>query len=95
MAYVISHPDMGIYLGNCFGLGFWSKLDPVGQESAITFPSQDAADSHMATWENEVPAGVTLVEVSEDSEGYASVQACIEAGLEGWDPSIRAQGELA
>ena len=82
--FVITHPEMGIYLGSAMGLGFWSKLDPVGQPSAVTFASIDEAKEHMANWDGGTPEGVTFAPVIPDSEGYASVSACVQAGLEGW-----------
>ena len=42
-AIVIFHEEMGVYLGNALGLGFWSMLDPAGQTSAVCFPDEDAA----------------------------------------------------
>ncbi len=31
MSVVIVHNEMGVYLGSCMGLGFWTLLDPAGQ----------------------------------------------------------------
>lgn len=97
-AVVIVHPEMGIYLGLCFGLGFWSKLDPVGQTSAVCFDDEPQAREHIATWE-EQPEGVTFVAVRPDEISgrarYASVHACIAAGLEAWDPSVPSEGPPA
>lgn len=84
MAVVIYHPTDGVYLGNCLGLGFWSNLDPVGQDGAVTFPSAAVAEEHMAEWESGRPRDVTLVEVVAGEDGYASMQACVMAGLPGW-----------
>lgn len=83
-AYVIVEPEMGIYLGGCMGLGFWTKLDPAGQPSAVTFTSQKEAEDHMATWDSGRPEKATLHPVQPDDGEYASVQACVNAGLEGW-----------
>lgn len=51
--YVITHPDMGVYLGNALGMGFWTKLDSVDQQAAVTFPDIKAARDHVASWEGE------------------------------------------
>lgn len=85
MSVVIVHPDLGVYLGSCLGLGFWSKMDPVGQPAAVTFPSAEVASSFIAgsldpAWRNDL----TVVEVMADSDGYASIESCVRAGLEGW-----------
>lgn len=85
--FVLVSPEMGIYLGNCLGLGFWSKLDPVGQPSAVTFESDADAIGHAQSWDGGVPEGLTSREVEADDGIYASVAACVAAGLEGWSVS--------
>ena len=90
MSVIIHHPDMGVYLGNCMGLGFWSKLDPAGQDTAATFPDEDAARDHLFTWDDPVD-GCEFLEVHVDEssgEHYASIEACVAAGCEAWDPTI-------
>lgn len=82
--FVITHPEMGIYLGMFMGLGFWSKLDPVGQPSACTFESIEQAREFMASWDSGEPAGVSFAPVTPDDGSYASIAACVRAGLEGW-----------
>lgn len=86
MSVVITHPEFGIYLGNCSGMGFWSKLDPVGQPAAITFPSKEVAQSHAAEWDEQI-GGLEFRNVEPDCFQYATVEACVAAGLEAWDPS--------
>lgn len=93
---VLVHPEWGIYLGSAMGFGFWSKVDPVGQDAAVTFPDAETAERVMASWGGGRPEGVTpyLVvpdQASTDGFGdpgltYASVAACVAAGLEGWAP---------
>lgn len=84
MAVVIYTEERGIYLGNCIGLGFWTKLDPIGQVDAITFPDVPTAEKHMSEWEEGRPEGVTFVEVAAAPDGYAPMAACVRAGLPGW-----------
>lgn len=85
MPYVINHPEMGIYLGNCFGLGFWTKLDPVGQTVAVTFETPAEAQDHIATWDSK-PLNMDFVEVFEDDAGIVgSIQSCVNAGLDAWE----------
>jgi hypothetical protein len=96
MAFVINDPEMGVYLGSFIGLGFWSKLDPAGQPSAITFPSESEAEAFMATWESGRPTEACLVPVQPDEDGYASIAACVRAGLDGWlDELIPSANSLA
>lgn len=91
-AVVLFHPEDGIYLGHCMGLGFWTKLDPVGQPSAVCFDDEADARAHMQTWECGPKEGVLFVTVQPDSANgevrYASIQACVAAGLEAWDPDM-------
>lgn len=85
MAYVITQPKLGIYLGNWMGLGFWSKLDPVGQSVAVTFDSISEAKNFIATWEFK-PKDISFVEVYEDNAGIVgSIESCVNAGLDGWE----------
>ncbi|OIQ68085.1 hypothetical protein GALL_503270 [mine drainage metagenome] len=66
------------------GMGFWSKLDAVGQPSACTFESAEQARQHMQSWDNGQPPGVRFVEVIPDDGTYASMHACVRAGLPAW-----------
>ena len=84
MAIVITSPEMGIYLGNCMGMGFWSKLDAVDQPSAVTFVSKEDAIDFMKTWDSGIPEGVDFKEVVSDDGQFASIAACVAAGLEPW-----------
>lgn len=93
---VLVHPEWGIYLGSAMGFGFWSKIDPIGQDAAVTFPDAETAERVMASWDGGRPADVTLHHVVADGASadgfgdpgvvYASVAACVAAGLEGWTP---------
>lgn len=85
-AHVIVSSRMGIYLGSCMGLGFWSKLDPAGQSSAVTFDSISSAEEYMRSWEGGRPDDVSFVPVSPDDGTFASISACVAAGLDAWSP---------
>jgi hypothetical protein len=92
MAFVIYSPELGVYLGNCLGLGFWSKLDPVGQPCAVTFPTIYEAQRHAASWDTPVkdmqfiPVQADDVSKRLGQPDYASIAACVAAGLPAWDP---------
>lgn len=49
---VITHPEMGVYLGHARGLGFFTLLDSAGQPSACTFTSEAEARKHVASWQS-------------------------------------------
>lgn len=84
--YVLFHPTWGIYLGNALGLGFWSRLDAVGQDAAVTFQTEDAAMEHARSWDGGCD-GVTARAV-ETAEEDASIDECQAAGLPSWDPNF-------
>jgi hypothetical protein len=80
MAVVITHPEMGIYLGNCMGLGFWTLLDPIGQPEAVAFPDASDAAQHITSWDSHNnPAEYSFVTVQ--ATDYASIAALKAAGL--------------
>jgi len=89
MRFVIYSPDLGVYLGSALGLGFWSKLDPVGQSSAVTFGSEAECEEYMQTWN--APRFLfepwEAVPVATDDGTYASIESVVAAGLPGWDPA--------
>lgn len=86
MSVVITHPELGIYLGSAMGLGFWSKLDPVGQQAAVTFDSPEQAAAHVLVMDGALLVGWSTHPVTPDDKNYASIAACVAAGLEGWVP---------
>ena len=80
MSVVITHPEMGVYLGSWIGLGFWSLLDPVGQQEAVTFPDETDASAHIASWDNENdPTAYSFVVV--DADRSASIAVLKASGL--------------
>lgn len=83
---VLVSSELGIYLGECMGLGFWSLLDPAGQDAAVTFPNEAAAREHVSTWQDQ-PQDLRCVAVAAGLDGYASVEACVAAGLPAWHPT--------
>jgi len=91
---VIAHPSNGVYLGSALGLGFWSQLDPAGQDSAVTFESVEDAESYMATWDSGRPEGVYCVPIMPDKGNYASMAACVAAGLQSWGDALEVERQL-
>ncbi len=85
--FVITNPEMGIYLGNCLGLGFWSLLDPAGQDQAVSFSAPAVAQECIRNWESNPdshPGPFEIKPVDVESPGYATAQECVAAGLPGW-----------
>lgn len=95
MSVVIVHPRDGVFLGEAMGLGFWSKLDPVGQDAAPTFTSVTEAERFMRSWEGGRPEGVVFRAVETDRNGtHASLEACVKAGLPAWDPNAKSLSSI-
>jgi len=87
--YIINSKQLGVYLGSCLGLGFWSKLDAAGQIFACTFETQEDAQKHIDTWEyNEhLPGDFEFLEVEIDNVVMgAPIEQCVKAGAERWEP---------
>lgn len=80
---LLVHPEMGVYLGSCMGLGFWSKLDPVGQVVAVTFESEKVVREVIDSWDSPIEKWCTVPVVA-DVGHYASQTSCIQSGVESW-----------
>ncbi|WP_234053704.1 MULTISPECIES: hypothetical protein [unclassified Xanthobacter] len=79
--FVITHPEWGVYLGNCLGLGFWTLVDSAGQPAAVLFGSEAQAEAHIRSWDqNNDPADYTLHAV-EAAGQWASAAELRAAGL--------------
>lgn len=89
MRYVIYHQELGVYLGNCMGMGFWSNLDAVGQDCAVTFASEAEISQHISSW-NEPLENCEAIPVEADDGIYATIDSCVSAGLPSWqlNPSM-------
>ena len=92
--WILVHKEMGIFLGSCMGMGFWSKLDAAGQEEAVTFDSFMAAAKAISEWggEQEDPVEVQTVfleEPSLQSDGavFMTIADAVRNGLPEWLPT--------
>jgi len=81
--YVVYNEEFGVFIGMCFGLGFWSKLDPVDQPGAVAFSTID--DAVEFTKQVKSIFEFEIREVEDDQGGYASIESCVRAGLPGWE----------
>lgn len=88
--YLLVHPEMGIYLGNCMGLGFWTKLDPAGQADAITFATESEAREHIKSWDEGPTKHEQFAFVPiRIQKRYATISECVAVGLDPWDPNAK------
>lgn len=83
---VISSADWGVYLGTAMGMGFWSKLDPAGQDVACTFESIEQAKEIIASWDSKPPEDTQFTLVQTKHEFHATIPECVKAGLDAWNP---------
>lgn len=87
MKGVIYNEEEGIYLGECMGLGFWSKMDPCGQEAACLFESEEEMRKYIESWnESEFKHNEFKFVPVEAKGDYATIEECVAAGLPAWDP---------
>lgn len=85
LRYLIFSDIRGVYLGSFAGLGFWSGLDPAGQDAAVTFNSEETILKQIRDWGVTSLHGLRSVPV-EVAGDHATVAECVAAGLEPWDP---------
>ena len=92
--FVIFSPTEGVYLGSAMGLGFWSKLDPVGQNAAVTFASPSEATECIRSWEpGSAPLDIRFrtVECGGPVEAggvvYATIPEIVAADMPAWNPN--------
>jgi len=86
--YVAEHPKYGYFLGEFLGLGFWSRLDPVDQTSAITFMDSEECltcfqNSRAQPYDYEQ---LTFLEVElAIDEVHATIEDIVTAGGRAWN----------
>ena len=93
-AFVIVHEDLGVCFGPCWNPE-WSKRDPMAHNQVPAFEACVGARLYMNGWFSEPlqnqcqihPVSVFKTQVHRGF-GYATLEQCVKAGLERWDPSI-------
>lgn len=86
--FVLYSEEYGVYLGSFMGMGFWSKLDPAGQTSAVMFADEASIQSFILSLDN--PSALPEwypVEVEAAGE-YATIDECVKAGLPSWKDAL-------
>lgn len=96
--FALVHATDGVLLGIALGMAFWSTLDPVGQEVAVLFDSEQEAADFVSSWtlsgmtEEQKATFIASLRVHEvEADAFngtaASIGACAKAGLPAWDPA--------
>ena len=86
MSIVIYSKQQGVFLGAAMGMGFWSKIDAVGQSQACTFESKEEAKAISKNWDIAPPSAMQFIEVNTQDKDYATISECMAAGMDGWFP---------
>lgn len=88
--YVVSHSEMGVFLGACMGFCFWSKLDAVGQTEAIGFTSEQEAndfiDQQIAEYPEYNRPDFIITPANLSPSGWVTMDEIERIGLPRWDP---------
>lgn len=81
---VISNEEMGLYVGNMLGMGFWTKWETAGQDCVVCFDTEQQAREHISSWETfNNPDDYQYLEVNPDIENrFASKEALENAGID-------------
>lgn len=80
--YVIYKEEYGIFLGECLGLGFWSKLDPAGQDCVVCFAKEQEAEDYIKECKMEDSKVIPV-----KTKGWGNpvtMEECVAAGLPPW-----------
>lgn len=81
---VITHPEMGIFVGAAAGMAFWSMLDAGGQHQVVTFENEEDAREFVGEWvPKQDPNAYEYVEIESVNE-WATVAELDRAGLGEW-----------
>ena len=83
--YLLIHPEWGIFLGTMWGMGWWSKLDSVGQLAANVFDEPDQIHKFVDTFEYK-PQEYDVEKVLTKDPEWATIEEIEAMGLEAWVP---------
>lgn len=90
---VILHPEMGVYIGRVFGMGFWSLLDAHGRCEVTTFRNFSQARESVHAWQFPFRNSNTYEyrEVACADSMYATADELVKANIsEEWVVKLRA-----
>lgn len=81
--YILNHPELGVFVGECLGLVFWSQLDAVGQSEVVTFPDESSARYELKMMYPTDSSAAEVIKVETDTP-YATEAQCVAAGAKPW-----------
>lgn len=86
--FIITHPKMGIYLGNSYNFGIWSNIwslvDTIGQTSAFAFETKELVTERvnsLAEDEDNNIESYNFVSIKTNDSQFASIDELVNAGL--------------
>lgn len=88
--FILVSKEIGVYLGSCLGMFFWSGLDAVGQDAAVTFPSGKAALDFLVGYPGKFSPTdeITVREVTTQDPEFATIAECVAVGVPDWSYTI-------
>ena len=88
--FIIVSDKSGVFLGSCLGFCFWSNLDAVGQDSAITFDSHEQAQQVISDNPTAFPKkeNISVRQVEIQDNLWASMAECMAVGVSDWTSNM-------
>lgn len=84
-AFLIVHPEWGVFIGASAGLTFWSEIETCGQDHAVAFSSATSAEeTAQALFPTEIAFWCVAKPVTVADPGFASVEEIAAAGYKAW-----------
>lgn len=83
--FIIVSKEAGVFLGECLGFFFWSNLDAVGQDSAVTCSTKEEAEKLIKENPGAFPmTDLEVREVNVENLPWATMAECMAAGVPDW-----------
>lgn len=84
--FIIVSQKEGVFLGSCMGMCFWSNLDSVGQDEAVSFDSRRTAEEIIKENPGAFPMkDINIREVETQDDTYATIAECVAVGVSPWE----------
>jgi hypothetical protein len=82
--FVLYSEARGVYLGESFGSGLWSKGEECGMDDALAFDAPAEAMAYLYRMEDR-PLDLKVVPVQTAKSQSATAEECVAAGLPKWE----------
>ncbi len=74
---------------------FWSKIDAVGQDSAVVFPTEGIAQKFLNDYPTKFSTSdsIAIQPIATSNGHYASIAECVAVGVPDWSEQLK-RGDL-